>query len=99
MDFIEENIADFSHGFRSSLDKLCTCRTSTVDLTFNRLDMIVCYDKASLLNKNPLKSYEFIQGKFRRVACLIHQIFMAKTKGIFMGLTYKNTIKKAMKIL
>ena len=29
----------------------------------------------------------------------IHQIFMAKTKGIFMGSTYEDTIKKAMKIM
>ena len=33
-----------------------------------------------LLNKSPLKSCEFIQGKFTRFSCLIHQTFMAKTK-------------------
>ena len=49
----------------------------------------------SLPNKNPLKSCEFIQGKFTRFSCLIHQIFMAKTKGIFRG----STINKGMKML
>ena len=51
------------------------------------------------LNKNPLKSCEFIQGIFTRFSCLIHQIFMAKTKGICVGSINENTIKKAMKIL
>ena len=35
---------------------------------------------SSLLNKSLFKSCEFIQGKFTRFSCLIHQIFMAKTK-------------------
>ena len=38
----------------------------------------------ALLNKNSLKSCEFIQGDFARLSCHIQQIFMAKTKGCLL---------------
>ena len=38
----------------------------------------------SLPNKNPLKSCEFIQGKFTRFSCLIHQISWPKLR-VFSG--------------
>ena len=52
------------------------------------------------LSKTHKKSCEFIQGE-------IHKIFMSYSpdfhgqnlRGIFVGSTYENTIKKAMKIL
>ena len=59
----------------------------------------LCIGGWHYLTKTHKKSCEFTQGNFTRFSCLIHQIFMAKTKGIFMGSTYENTIKKAMKIL
>ena len=59
----------------------------------------LCIGGWHYLTKTHKKSCEFTQGNFTRFSCLTHQIFMAKTKGIFMGSTYENTIKKAMKIL
>ena len=41
--------------------------------------------------QKPIKILRIYSGE-------IHNIFMAKTKGIFMGLTYENTIKKPWKI-
>ena len=106
--WIIRDLQNFSNYKKTVAELFNDCSLLSVPETLLQLDsrrkfwdFFLTFFKASLTlpNKNPLKSCEFIQGKCTRFSCPIHQIFKAKTKGIFIGSTYENTIKKAMKIL